>query len=256
MRLRQVLTAVVVSGSLVFWAGGGWAQEAVPPSTPAEDVELTPEQLAELAARPAVNLPRLTYSQVEGGFQIVVSGIPLKEVSDYVFNGQIISAEMKSFMEQGIVEVVEKDDDSNPGFTLTVKIEPSSLPEGSEFGLNLSNGLKMSSPIKFSTQEKLSWSNRIRVRGTVYKNCWWGWCNVAPYEKVTIYKLQPVTKTVTTVTTRPDGSYSYDITDGYCDDVAACTRDCGTDGWTWKRNDLWTTCMPDINDQVINLHIK
>jgi len=256
MQIRDVLSVVVLCGSLVFWTVGSWAEETVPPST-AEEVELTPEQLAELAARPVVNLPRLTYSQVEGGFQIVVSGIPLKEVSDYVFNGQIISAEMKSFMEQGIIEVVEKDDDSNPGFTLTVKIEPSTLPEGSEFGLNLSNGLKMSSPLKFSTaEEKFSFSNRIRVRGTVYKNCnGWGWCDYAPYEKVKIYKFNGSSFVFFNFAwTNPDGSYSFDITDGYCDDVAACVRNCN--GNAWGRNDIWTNCRPDINDQVINLYIK
>jgi hypothetical protein len=262
MQIRDVLMVVVLCGSLGFWAGGSWAEETAPPST-TEEVELTPEQLDEIASSSVVNTPRITYSLVEEGFHITVHGIPLREVTDYTLNGQVISAEMKQLADQGIIEVVKSDDDHKIGFVLAVKLEPTSVM-GSEFGVILANGTKLSSIIsELKPDDKgLSLKDRIMVKGYVYERdpsclfwrCWRTTGN-AYVELSKQGKSGPV-RIYPMVSVASHGYYEGQI-DGYCGTVYAQAR--SLDGRKKSKMDhatVWTDCWPTINDQRIDLYLE
>jgi len=113
-----------------------WAQE-----------KPSPEEINALSAADEnrYDLPNISYTYTEWGFNIKVNHITLDHVVDYTFNGEIITALFNALIDQQQIILAEEND---KGFEFEVKFAPEAvLLDASEFGLILDNGLKVSSVI-------------------------------------------------------------------------------------------------------------
>jgi hypothetical protein len=153
MRLREVLTAMVMSGSLVFWAGGGWAQEATPVSG-ADTATLPSEQ------KPAALLPDLSFAILEDGrVGIQAVGFNRSQVSRFIFDGQDVTGVIEDLRGNGILEgtnVVIEDAEGTiypaEGFEMKLSVD-STILEGHSFGVVLINGLELRKTVEFKSDK-------------------------------------------------------------------------------------------------------
>ncbi len=233
----------------------------------AHDV-LSPTQINVLAIADEnrYDLPNISYTYTEWGFKIRLSHIKLDNVINYTLNGEIITDAIKSLVEQKIITLIEK---SDKGFEFEVLFAPEELPNDSEFGVILDNGLKVSCMI-YDTINGLfpDWSNlinwnnqsknRLLVKGYVKQydpNCGFRGCYKSVADQwVQIYIHNGhnwVYKN--TVYSDNNGFYSLLIED-YCGLVAAYTAKAGKE--VWQHQNVWTSCTPFINEQAIILQLK
>ncbi|OAD22315.1 secreted protein [Candidatus Thiomargarita nelsonii] len=237
-----------------------WAQE-----------QPSPEEINALSAADEnrYDLPNIIYTYTEWGFNLKVNHITLDHVVDYTLNGEIITDIFNALIDQEQIRLAEEND---KGFQFEVKFPPEVLPDASEFGLILDNGLKVSSVI-YAENRGISWNfsgwypvinwnnqpeNRMLVKGYVNQsepNCgWWGCSNPVAHQWVQIYtRIGFSWDYKTTVYSDQYGFYSLLIED-HCGSVAAYTARAGKQ--VWQQQNVWGSCSPSINEQVINLQIR
>ncbi len=237
-----------------------WAQE-----------QPSPEDIDALAAADEnrYDLPNIIYTYTESGFKIKVNHITLDHVVDYTFNGEIITDAFNALIDQNAIKLTEEND---KGFQFEVQFPPETLPNASEFGLILDNGLKVSSVI-YDENRGISWNfpvwsfnynwnnqtqNRMLVKGYINQynpNCgWWGCYNSVANQWVHIYtRIGASWVYKTTVYSDDQGFYSY-LINNHCGSVAAYTARGGRQ--VWQQQNVWGSCSPSINEQVINLQIR
>jgi len=250
----KCLPMILLSMALISSA---WAQEV-----------LSPAQINVLATADEnrYDLPNISYTYTEWGFKIRLSHIKLDHVIDYTLNGEIITDAINILIEQKIIILIEKND---KGFEFEVLFPPDILPNDSEFGVILDNGLKVScviyDPINGlfpDWSDLINWSNqsknRMLVKGYVKQyepNCGFRGCyQSVPAQWVQIYIHNGhnwVYKE--TVYSDNNGFYGLLIED-YCGSVAAYTARAGKQ--VWQHQNVWTSCTPFINEQAIILQLK
>jgi len=266
LNLKNTLAITLLMISMAFMPIGLVAQEGdTQPSaevtadegnvtSEGEEVQLSPEKLAELEALPPskTTTPRISYAYPEDGFTIRIDGILFKEVADFLLNQTVITSNIDMLVEQQIIDVVEGED----GFTLYVKLDPSVLTPGTEFGVVLRDGLKIISVV--SDEDKAWWwpgaqpgIGAVRFRGKVYKLvCTSRRCSWRPVfgEPVTIRLDTGVEEPVRT---GRDGGYSY------------LFKNTCTGGFVYlenylhlyKRHSVWRNCQYTVNDEVADFYI-
>ncbi|KHD06407.1 hypothetical protein PN36_05075 [Candidatus Thiomargarita nelsonii] len=237
-----------------------WAQEQPSP----EDIDAL-----SAADENRYDLPNIIYTYTQNGFKIEVNNITLDHVVHYIFNGEIITDVFNTLIEQNAIKLTEEND---KGFQFEVQFAPEILPDASEFGLILDNGLKVSSVI-YAENRGISWNfpswfslinwnnqaqNRLLVKGYIKQydpHCGWGGCykSVAG-QWVHIYARSGISWVYkTTVYSDRHGFYSY-LINNHCGSVAAYTARGGRQ--LWQQQNVWGSCSPSINEQVINLQIR
>ncbi|KHD06406.1 hypothetical protein PN36_05070 [Candidatus Thiomargarita nelsonii] len=233
----------------------------------AQDV-LSPAQINVLATanENRYDLPNISYTYTEWGFKIRLNHIKLDHIVDYTLNGKIITDAIKILIEQEIITLIEKND---KGFEFEVLFAPEILPNDSEFGVILDNGLKVScviyDPINglFPVWSNLiNWNNqsknRLLVKGYVKQyepNCGFRGCyKSVPEQWVQIY-IHNGQNWVYKETVYSDNSGFYNfLIEDYCGEVAAYTAKAGKE--VWQEQNVWTSCTPFINEQAIILQLK
>lgn len=148
MQIRDVLTVVVLCGSLVFWAGGSWAQEttSVSDETASASEETVPMEM------PVLPVPKIEYTLNGNEVLIIISGIDEVAIKGFLFNGSDITQLVSDMIASGAMIKEVNDAGNITGLRFSVD-NPLSL-EGATLGVVLDTNTVLSNQIHFESQDK------------------------------------------------------------------------------------------------------